>query len=80
MVVGGTDSRLRAPGSEVMYTPMGDTAGAYDITIDGVRLGEQVLLPMPAAGAIAHVDTGTSFCYVPQAVFAAFKAAMQTER
>jgi hypothetical protein len=79
MVVGGTDTRLRAPGSEVSYSPIvGDKGDAYDIAIDGARLGE-ASLPVPA-GAVAHVDTGTSFCYVPQAVFDAFKAELQSAR
>lgn len=75
MVVGGTDARLRAPGSEVRYSPMGDKIDAYDIAVTGARLGDTAL-PVPA-NAMAHVDTGTSFCYVPQAMFDAFKAALQ---
>lgn len=78
MVVGGTDARLRAPGTEVTYTPMGPKPDSYDIRVTGASLGE-VPLPVPE-GALAHVDTGTSFCYVPQGVFDAFRKAMQTER
>lgn len=78
MVVGGTDARLRAPGTQVVYTPMGDKLDSYDIHVEGAKLGDAPL-PVPA-GALAHVDTGTSFCYVPQKVFDAFKAALQTEQ
>ncbi|CAN0102275.1 unnamed protein product [Hapterophycus canaliculatus] len=80
MVIGGYDSRLNKPGSEMQYTPSSQESTAprvkvMDITLDGLSIAAQSSVFQ--SGLEMFVVSGTTDTYLPRSMAGGFSAAWE---